>query len=321
MKKIKNVLALLMVFGLVLAFTACSKENSGSPDSDTGSKSDDILPEFDKSYGIEETHLTDTYDVSITATGLTYTDYSATLSLRIENKSDTNREVYAGTTGYGCNSVNGYMIHDGYLHCEVAAGKTEEDEINFSFDELYAHGISVIADIGVGFDVEDDDYNHEHSGMITVKTKKSDEYDYAEDTYIKTMKGNSLQNAYGITIDAFSESVPYSEGGISLISQAVATNKDGDSRLMLEFKSEANQEIEVNLSGMTINGQEVSTSFLASDLICPQKRDIVSVSLSKYFKENASLENQQVQSVKFNIELTNVDSHSLTQKKSVTVEF
>ena len=47
MKKIKNVLALLMVFGLVLAFTACSKENSGSPDSDTGSKSDDILPEFD----------------------------------------------------------------------------------------------------------------------------------------------------------------------------------------------------------------------------------------------------------------------------------
>lgn len=334
MKRIQIVLTLILVLVITLSFVACSKGDSRPLNTNTDSKSDslsnnydshekssDILPEFDKSYTIEETYLTDTYDVSITATQLSYSNSSVILSLQFENKSDSDREVYAGTTGYGCNSVNGYMIHDGYLNCKLTPGETREEEISFSFDELYAHGISVIADIGVGFDVEDDDYNHEHSGMITIKTKKADEYDYAEDTYIKAMKGNSLQNAYGITVNAFSESVPYSEGEISLISQAVATNKDGESCLMLEFKSEANQEIEVNLSGLTINGQEVSTSFLTSDLICPRKRAIVSVSLSKFFEENATLANHQVQSVMFNVELTSVDSHSLTQKKSVTVEF
>ena len=334
MIEMKRVLALIMVLILALAFTACSKENSNTPGGDLGSESDssskpnnsnnglnDLLPEFDKTYDIEETHLTDTYDVSITATQLSYSNSSVTLSLKIENKSDSDREVYAGTTGYGCNSVNGYMIHDGYLRCEVAPGATEEDKISFSYDELYAHGISVIADIGVGFDVEDDDYHHEYSGMITIKTKKADDYDYSEDTYIKTMKGNTLQNAYGITVDAFSESAPYSQGGISLISQAVVRNKNGDGNLALEFKNEADQDIYVNLTGLYINDQEVSTSYLASDLICLGKRDVVSVSLRKYFEENTTLKDQVIQSVKFSIELTNSDSKSLTQKTAVTVDF
>ena len=106
-----------------------------------------------------------------------------------------------------------------------------------------------------------------------------------------------------------------------MISQAVITNKNGDRNLMLEFKNESEQDLYVNLTGLSINGQEVSTSYLASDLICQGKRDVVSVSLSKYFEEYTTLKDQKIQSAEFNIELTNSDSQSLTQKTVVTVDF
>lgn len=334
MKRVKTGLALILALIIVLSFSACSKDNSTIPSTDTASMPDspsnkdsnnkdskELLPEFDKSYDIEETLLTDTYDVRITATQLSYSSSSVSISLRFENKSDENREVYAGTAGYGCNSINGYMIHDGYLRRELDPGATEEDNISFSYDELFAHGIREIADIGIGFDIEDSDYHHEYSGMKTIKTKKAESYDYTEDTYIKAMKGSSLQNAYGVSIDDFSEQVLYTDSGVKLISEAIATNKNGDRRLMLEFHNESDQDLYVKLTGLTINKQEVSTSFLASDLICSNKRDVVSVSLNKFFEENTSLNNQEVQSIGFSVELTNLGSLSISQKTSVLVEF
>ena len=244
MKKVKEILAILLVLALTFTFAACSNskpssEGSDSDQADTNSKPSeekkvqgisDTLPEFDKSGTIQETHLADVYGVSITATGLSYTNSAVKLSLKLENNSDAKREAYAGTTGYGCNSVNGYMIHDGYMWCQLDPGAVEEEEISFSYAELYFHGINKIAEIGIGFDVSDDDFNHEHSDMIIVKTQIADSYNYNEDTYLKTMKGNSLQNAYGITVDALSENTAYSEGNVCLISQAIVTNKDGSVR-------------------------------------------------------------------------------------------
>ena len=339
MKKMRLVIAILMAAALVFAFTACSGTDSGKTDSDSSqtdvnskpssekdAKGSDtgshgILPEFDKTGTIEETLLTETYGVSITATGLTYTNSAVKLSLKLENKSDSKREAYAGTAGYGCNSVNGYMIHDGYMRCELDPGATEEEEVSFSYAELYCHGISKIADIGIGFDVEDDEYHHEYSEMIFIKTQNADGYDYSEDTYLKTMKGNVLQNAYGITVDAIAENTVYSEGGISLISQAIVTNKDGDSRLMLEFESKADQALNVRLSGLKLNGEEVSTSYLASDLIWQGKKDVLTVSLGDYFENNDALDASSLRTAEFNINLTNTDGTSVTQKTAVTIEF
>lgn len=339
MRMIRMMTAIMMAAVLIFTFSACS-DGGSSNDGSTSSKNDtssvssnesdaksynqgknDILPQFDKTGTIEETLLTETYDVSITATGLTYTNSAVKLSLKLENKADSKREAYAGTAGYGCNSVNGFMIHDGYMRCELDPGATEEEEVSFSYAELYCHGISKIADIGIGFDVEDDEYHHEYSEMIFIETQNSDGYDYSEDTYLKTMKGNALQSAYGITIDALSERTAYSEGGISLISQALVTNKDGDSKLMLEFESNADQALNVRLSGLKLNGVEVSTSYLASDLIWQGKKDVLSVSLGDYFENNETLSADNLKTADFNINLTNTDGTSVTQETAVTIEF
>ena len=334
MKKMKTFLAVVMVLALIFVFAACSNgakptDGSGTAQTDTNPKTSDegnkgkadILPQFDKSGTIEETKLTDTFDVSITATELTYNNYEVNLKLKLENKSDAKREAHAGTAGYGCNSVNGYMIHDGYMSCDLEPGATAEEEISFSYDELSVHGISKIADIGIGFDISDDNYNHKYSDMAFVKTQHASGYDYNEDTYLKMLKGNALQNAYGISIDTLAENKGFAEGNVSSISQAIITNKDGDSNLMLEFENKADQALNVGISGLKLNGTTVNDSYVESDLICPDKKTVVSVSLKKYFEENKELNAKSIKSVEFTVKLANLDNMPVTQGSAVTIEF
>lgn len=55
-------------------------------------------------------------------------------------------------------------------------------------------------------------------------------------------------------MDSLKEKQLYSEGGISLISEAVMSNKDGEKILMLEFESKSDRIIYTELSDLTING-------------------------------------------------------------------
>lgn len=336
MKKFRAVLAVVMMIVLTFVFAACSNggssNGSGSSQADTASSENndskkdsegtgDILPAFDKTGTIEETHMTDVYDVSITATGLTYTNSTVELSLKLENKSDAKREAHAGTAGYGCNSVNGYMIHDGYLNCDLDPGASAEEKISFSYAELNVHGIHKIAEIGIGFDVSDENYKSEKSDMVFVKTNHADSYDYNTDTYLKTMKGKSLQNAYGITINALSESSSYSEGNISILSQAIVTNKDGESSLMVEFENKSDQALYINLSNLKLNGTSVNDSYLTGDLIWSNKKAVLSASLSDYFEKNESLNADNIKSAELTVKLTNLDNTPVTQGSAVTLNF
>ena len=335
MKKLKAVLAVVLVLALIFTFAACSNGGtstdgsdlsqadacSKSSDTNNNKGSSDILPEFDKTGKIEETKLTDTFDVSITATELTYNNYEVSLSLKLENKSNAKREVHAGTTGYGCNSVNGYMIHDGYLNCDLDPGASAEEKISFSYGELNVHGINKIADIGIGFDISDENFKSEKSDMIFVKTQNADSYNYNEDTYLKTMKGNSLQNAYGLTVNALSESSNYSEGNVSILSQTIVTNKDGKSSLMVEFENKSDQALYINLSNLKLNGTSVKDSFVGSDLIWSNKKSVISISLKEYLDGNESLNANNIKSAAFTVKAANLDNTPVTQGSTVTLDF
>lgn len=91
---------------------------------------------FSSQATIEETVLVDESDVKITATGLSYTDYSAELSLLIENNTDLDLSFYSGTAGYSCNAVNGYMSDEGYMNVDVSAGKKATEDISFDASSL-----------------------------------------------------------------------------------------------------------------------------------------------------------------------------------------
>ena len=66
------------------------------------------------------------------------------------------------------------MVPEGYLNCDVAAGKKANDTISIGYDTLMLYGIYEIADIEIGFDISDDDYNHTYTGPRTIQTTAVD---------------------------------------------------------------------------------------------------------------------------------------------------
>ena len=157
--------------------------------------------------------------------------------------------------------------------------------------------------------------------MIFVKTQNADSYNYNEDTYLKTMKGNSLQNAYGLTVNALSESSNYSEGNVSILSQTIVTNKDGKSSLMVEFENKSDQALYINLSNLKLNGTSVKDSFVGSDLIWSNKKSVISISLKEYLDGNESLNANNIKSAAFTVKATNLDNTPVTQGSTVTLDF
>ena len=181
----KKIICLLMVLCMVFTTAGCSNnasevknskvenENSvieteeSSADGSLASENEDesdtkeskveepekLKETFNQDATIEETVMYDEGDVKITATGLSYSNYDVKLELMIENNTDKDLEFVSGSMGYSCNSVNGIMTNDGYLLCDVAAGKKANDSISFDFDQLMLYGINEIADIEIGFDI------------------------------------------------------------------------------------------------------------------------------------------------------------------------
>ena len=125
----RKFLSMLPVVALLVILTACSvpttpntpaEESPGKNCSSDNSNSGNQLTQADETLGLfnvdatlEETVMVDEGGVKITATGLTYTDYSVDLDLTIENNSGKTLSFVSGSLGYSCNSINGYMVNDG----------------------------------------------------------------------------------------------------------------------------------------------------------------------------------------------------------------
>lgn len=281
----------------------------------------DILPEFDKNASFSNIVLTETFGVRITATGIEYNNYSVDVKLKFENLTDSARKVHSGTAGYCCNSINGYMVQDGYLSCEIEAGGTEEDDVSFNKVELNVRGITKIADIEIAFEISDDDYNKERTGPISIKTTLADKYNYHDDTYLKMIKGRALQNAYGIKIDKVVEEQPYSEGGVTMLSEVLMRNKDDESSLLVEFDNTSDQTLYVVMFNLSVNGTSAYEYSFVSDMVCNEKKLISIARLSNLIKDVSALDGQKITSVSFEIELRNEDYQSLTQPQTVTINF
>ncbi|WP_160637376.1 catabolite control protein A [Pseudoflavonifractor sp. 60] len=235
--------------------------------------------QFEPSATVEETVLVDESDVKITATGLKYTAYDVKLSLAIENNSDKNLSFYSGTLGYNCNSVNGYMVDDGYLNADIAAGKKSNETVSFSVDELTLLGISDIADIELGFNITDDQYNdYLLTGPRQLKTSIADSYNYEEDTYRQAIADNVP--ALGFALDYDSENEVYDQKGIHVISQTLVTNSSGEQALLVEIENTSSDTVYVSVGDITINGLGVQSGNWSTDWISAGKHRVVTINLS-----------------------------------------
>lgn len=334
----KKLLSLLLGLCLIFSLTACGSntDNEGSAgngqqtennSSETTSseekleQSNEKLEIFNKNASLAETVMVDEGGVKITATGLNYTNYSVELELTIENNSGKDLSFISGSMGYSCNSINGYMVSEGYLNCDVANGKKANDAISFSYDELMLYGISEIADIEIGFDMSDDDYNHTYSGPRQVKTSVFDAHDYSKDCYQETITSRATMNTYDYDITHFSQDALYDVNGVKLLSSGVMINQDGEAAWLLELENTTNDMVYVSTSDIAINGLVVSSSTWSSDAINPGKRGIVDVEISSVLDlEYWSIYGiKEVGSVTLSLSQRNSDGNDIADKTSVEI--
>ena len=301
----KKTMCLIIAVIMIAALAACGN-NAGGQGNNTPTEKGDANDNNQSSYGekdlglifeatIEETVLVDEKDVKITAKELSYSGSSAELSLLIENNSNLELSFYAGTVGCPMNSVNGYMIPDGYLAEDVAAGMTANETMRFSLDQLALYGFKDIADIGVGFEIKTEDYDeYLLTGSIEIRTSASDGYDYSRDTFAEAMDDIIVPAVYGFTVDYRSDEKIYDDPDISILNEYLVTNKDGEKALFMEIINKSEEGRYASTEDIAINGVAVS-SLGEVEYLAPGKRCVMSISLdsllSSEYMERMNMEN------------------------------
>lgn len=258
----RRVLLAMLVFVLIIGFCCTAQATTTFG--------------FGQSATIEETVLVDEHDVRITATELTYSYSGIEIELIIENNGSKDLSFHSGTMGYSCNSVNGYMVGDGYLSCDVAAGESEEDSIHISESVLTMLGIREVASIELGFDISDDDYNHFYTGPCKIYTSAHDGYDYSVNTYREAVNSGLLQDAYNFTLEDYTVETLVSENGLSLEAWGIFTNYAGEKQLMFECVNNSDQQVGVRTYRAGLNGLMLYESYTTYDTVNPGCTQIIS---------------------------------------------
>lgn len=331
-------LSILLAMALLANLAGCS--SAGAPGSEAGSQSaaagdpvssmpasnaaeqsEAALEPFNRNATLDETVLVDEGGIEITATGLTYTDYSAELALTIDNNSGKNLSFVSGSLGYSCNSINGYMIDGGYLNCDVANGKKANEVVEFVYDVLMPYGINEIADLEIGFTITDDDYNSTYTGPRALRTSAADAHDYGTDHYQQTIASSAAMNTYGYEMAYFGQDAVYEQNGVKLLSSGVLRNKNGETALLLELENTMDSMVYVSTSDIKINGLVVSGSTWSNDAINPDKRRIVEVVLSSVLDGRFwnAYGITEVGSVSLSLEQSNEKGVTVAEKTSVTI--
>ncbi len=223
--------------------------------------------------------------------------------------------------GYSCNSVNGMMVADGYLNCDVAAGKKAMDMISLSYDALQLYGIQEIADIEIGFYTTDDDYNYTYFTPRQVTTSVYENYDYGRLSYQDTITGVAAQNTFGYDIPFFATDKLYEQDGIVMASQALIKNTDGELSLLVELVNQTEDLRIVSVSDIFINKLLVEGPRWSSDTIAPGKRAVLDIELSSVLDERywELYGIEDIGNIGFALQQSDIEWNELTEQEPIVV--
>lgn len=316
---------------VVLVLTACGmpqNKNAGEHNRNDDRQNAEMMTEeagfeeFQKTASIEETVLFESGDIRITATGLEYTEYSADITVVIENNSDKELTFISNSIGYSCNSVNGYMIQDGYINSSVPAGKKANETLSFSYDMLRLYGIFEIADVEIGFDISDNDYNHIYTGPCQIRTSIADQYDYQKQYYRETIVSDGAAEYFGYIIPCFSDEALYDQDGIKVASSVFMEKNEDESALLLEVENNTEQSVRVIMEDIDLNELGVYSGTWSSESVNPGKKAILDLAFSALLDEGLqdAYGIKSVGSVTLTMEFENQDGEIIADPITVTVE-
>ncbi len=241
---------------------------------------------FKQTATIEETVLIDQDGIKVTAKELTYSKYAASIELALENNSDSDIKLMSGTLGYSCNSVNGIMFSGGYFNCELKAGKKAQESLTFKYDELMLYGIDEIADIELGIYSTPGGLDYTYYPVSQIKTSAAGSYDYDNTKFRKSFTNSDMQTKLGYTLKYSAEDKLYDVDDVSIVSEMLVENKDGDSTIIVEAQNDSAYQSRLIVNDIFINGIKVNSSRWTSELINPGKTAMIDVDLSSVFDKS-----------------------------------
>lgn len=277
---------------------------------------------FDFGAIIEPTVLVDNESLRVSAQSLEFKNNQAVFTLEFQNKTPGDLELRTSTNGYAANSVNEYMVSDGWSLIEAPAGQTVSEEVSFRVDGLMLLGIDEVAEVGFGMDVVDAEYREVYRGYASVPTSAAPGHEFDPSSYRNALESAANQGAYGYSLDAFNSEVLYDQGGVSLESVAVLTNKDGERFANLEFANASQSEIRLTVSNVVLDGTVAYEYAWDGVTIVPGKRGFVDLDfglLAQACDDPESIDPSNVSSCEITLSGTDSNGNTVLMPTTVTV--
>ncbi len=273
---------------------------------------------------IEDTVLVDEKGIKITASKLSYNSYEATMDLLIENNSDKDLSFISGSLGYSCNAVNGYTVSSIYVNEDVSAGMKANSSISISNTEMELLGITDIAELEIGFQVKDDNYDeYLETGAIKIQTSAAESYDLSEDTYQKAVENGSFSSLSGRKITDFQTGELFSSNGIKLISAALAENKEDGNAVILEVENTTDEFLYFKIGDIAVNDFVVSPSNWDSVSLNPGGRGLLVVNMKDMLEEDEqeAYAIEAISTIEFHATIADAEYKYLAEDETVHIDF
>ena len=242
---------------------------------------------------LDETVIYDGNDIKITATGIKEDSFfGPELNLLIENNGTQNIVVQPDYC-----LVNGYMMY-GLMSSDVAAGKKNNDTLDFSGSTLKACGIDQIADIRLRLTVIDGD-----SWMPLFKTDEISLQTSAAGTYTQTYDDSG--------------EVIYDTNGIKVVAKSADDEFLGKG-VVFYLENNTDRHVVVNGENISVNGYMMTDLFYAD--LAPQSHAVDILTLLSSDLQNNVIDT--IEEVDLTLRITDDDSYeNIDTTSPITLHF
>ena len=271
---------------------------------------------------IEPTVLVDENGIKITANDIKYANNQIQLGLTLENNTEKDISVTAGTIGYSVNSINGYMMRDGYVNADIAPGMKSNETVYFDTSELELMGVTDVADIEIGFNIDDKDYNNiMKTGPIAIKTSLADSYDCGKDSFQEALNTGNF-GRYGADIVTVKNDEIYNQNGIVIGTEALL-DKDGNQLVILEAENTGAQPVNLRIGSIEINGLVITSGDWEAQNVNAGKKLLISESLDNLLPKEAAnaVGISDIKSLGLDISQKDLDYNDILDPMPVSVAF
>lgn len=301
--------------------TEAEESSESESDYDYDSSVPDI--EFDTSGKIEKTVLYDENNIKITANELTYSSYRAVLSLLVENNGERDITVNSGSIGFSCSAINGYMVSDGHMNCELAAKKKANETVTFDYENMQLVGINGIGELKFGFYIEyGGEYKPMYQGYKELRTSQFDKYKDTKPSLETLANNNDLLKKYEVTKERFDKNIDYDQNGVK-ISSVLYAKKGEEQRLFIEYDNTSGNDVYMNLRDVSIDNLSVSSGSYSSVRIIKGCKGLETINMENLVGDNMKniIDVEKAGAISFDVGQYKFDTETeLAEKKRVSIK-